>query len=95
MPRQCDDLELFAEAAAAGLRALVLKSHAASTAERAYLLNRAQQEVTVIGGIGLYAPVGGLNPAAVEAALACGAPQVWTPPSRRRITSASSASPVG
>lgn len=77
--RKLDDLDLVEQAREAGLRALVLKSHVCSTCERAYLLNRLQPDVRVLGGVVLNDTVGGLNPRAVEAALAMGARQVWMP----------------
>ena len=77
--RKVDDLDLVEQARAAGLRALVLKSHVCSTCERAYLLNRLQPDVRVLGGVVLNDTVGGLNPRAVEAALEMGARQVWMP----------------
>jgi hypothetical protein len=77
--RKLDDLDLVEQARAAGLRALVLKSHVCSTCERAYLLNRLQPDVHVIGGVVLNDTIGGLNPRAVEAALEMGARLVWMP----------------
>jgi hypothetical protein len=77
--RKLDDIGLVEEAKAAGLRALLLKSHVFSTAERAYLLNRIYPTFKVFGGIVLNHTVGGLNPLAVEAALKMGAINVWMP----------------
>lgn len=77
--RKLDDLELVEQARAAGLRAIVLKSHVCSTCERAYLLNRLQPDVRVLGGVVLNDTVGGFNPRAVEAALEMGARQIWMP----------------
>jgi hypothetical protein len=77
--RRLDDLELVEQARAAGMRALVLKCHAFSTCERAYVLNRVFPDFRVFGGIVLNDTVGGFNPRAVEAALKMGALQVWMP----------------
>lgn len=77
--RKLDDITLIEHARAAGMRALVLKSHVFSTCERAYLLNRFYPDFRVFGGIALNDTVGGLNPRAVEAALKMGAAQVWMP----------------
>jgi hypothetical protein len=77
--RRLDDLDLVEQARIAGLRAIVLKSHVCSTCERAYLLNRLQPDVQVLGGVVLNDTVGGLNPSAVEAALDMGARQIWMP----------------
>jgi hypothetical protein len=77
--RKVDDLDLVEQARGAGLRALMLKSHVGSTCERAYLLNKLQPDVRVLGGVVLNDTVGGFNPRAVEAALEMGARQVWMP----------------
>lgn len=77
--RKLDDVELVEQARAAGMRALVLKCHASSTCERAYLLNRFFPDFRVFGGIVLNDSVGGLNPRAVDVALTMGALQVWMP----------------
>jgi hypothetical protein len=78
-PRRLDDLSLAREAAAAGMRAVVLKSHHTLTADRAAIVDNLVEGVRVFGGLALNAAVGGLNPAAVEAALKLGARQIWMP----------------
>jgi len=78
-PRLMDDIELAHEAAAAGLRAVLLKSHHTLTADRATIAEKHVGRVRVFGGLALNQAVGGLNPAAVEAALALGARQIWMP----------------
>jgi hypothetical protein len=78
-PRKLDDLQLVEEARRAGMRAVLLKSHVFSTAERAYLLNRVYPDFQSFGGIALNTTVGGFNAAAVAAALTMGAKQVWMP----------------
>ena len=77
--RKLDDLALVEQARAAGMRAVMLKSHVFSTAERAWLLSRLYPDFRVFGSITLNETVGGLNPRAVEAALKLGAAQVWMP----------------
>jgi hypothetical protein len=77
--RRLDDLELVEQVRAAGMRAVVLKGHAGSTCERAYLLNRFFPDFRVFGGIVLNDSVGGLNPRAVDVALTMGGLQVWMP----------------
>src|SRR5262245_33723100 len=77
--RKLDDLAVVEQARAAGMRAVLLKSHVFSTAERAWLLSRLFPDFRVFGGITLNDTVGGLNPSAVEAALKLGAVQVWMP----------------
>jgi hypothetical protein len=79
VPRKLDDLELAQEAANAGMHGFLLKSHHGSTVERAYLLNRVEPRIVVAGGVTLNAPVGGLNPAAVETAITLGARCIWMP----------------
>jgi hypothetical protein len=78
-PRRLDDLALARQAAAAGMRAILIKSHHTLTADRATLVNGLVEGVRVFGGLALNEAVGGLNPAAVEAALALGAHQIWMP----------------
>lgn len=78
-PRRLDDLSLARQAAAAGMRAVLLKSHHTLTADRAAIVDGLVEGVRVFGGLALNEAVGGLNPAAVEAALALGARQIWMP----------------
>lgn len=78
-PRLLTDREMAQEAAAAGLRAVVLKAHEASTVDRAQMLHGQVQGVAAYGGIVLNHPVGGLNPSAVEVAIRMGARIVWMP----------------
>jgi hypothetical protein len=78
-PRWGDDLEVAAQARQAGMRAVLLKNHAAPTAGRAAIAQKATGGLRIFGGIALNAEVGGLNPAAVEAALRMGAKEIWMP----------------
>ncbi|MBO8140768.1 MAG: hypothetical protein H0Z37_01135 [Firmicutes bacterium] len=78
-PRRLDDDELVAALEEAGLRAAVLKAHEGSTAERAYLAQKRASRLRIFGSITLNRFVGGLNPYAVESALALGAKIVWFP----------------
>jgi hypothetical protein len=78
-PRRLDDLALAREAAAAGMRALLLKSHHTLTADRATIVDGLVEDIRVFGGLALNDFVGGLNPAAVEAALMLGAREIWMP----------------
>jgi Family of unknown function (DUF6282) len=77
VPRLADDAETVRAYEAAGFSGCVLKGHREPTAGRARTAS-ADSEVAVHGGIVLNSAVGGLNPAAVEAALALGA-RVWMP----------------
>jgi len=78
-PRKLDDLEAARQAAARGMRAILLRSHVTLTADRAVLVERVVPEVRVFGGLVLNASIGGFNPAAVEAALRLGAAEIWMP----------------
>jgi hypothetical protein len=78
-PRIGDDVDVARAAREVGLRAIVLKCHSERTTSRAYLTRQLVPGVEVYGGIVLNHAVGGINPAAVEAALLLGAKQVWMP----------------
>ena len=78
--RSVDAFEAATEAATAGHRAIVLKSHDAPTASLAWAVQRATGPgISVFGGICCDREVGGVNPAAVEVALGLGARIVWLP----------------
>jgi hypothetical protein len=77
--RSVDAMEAAYDAAAAGHAALVLKSHDYPTAALATIIDRVTVGTRVFGGICCDYEVGGLNPAAVEAALRIGAKVVWLP----------------
>jgi len=79
VPRLFDDCEATRAAAAAGLRAILIKSHVTLTADRAQLAEKTVDGMRVFGGLALNEAVGGLNPCAVETALTLGARQVWLP----------------
>lgn len=79
VPRKLDDLELIAQARAAGMRAVVLKNHHQCTCGRSYLLNRLFSDFQAFGGLVLNETVGGFNCHAVEAALNMGASHIWMP----------------
>lgn len=79
-PRRLDDIQLARKAAAAGMRGILLKSHSTLTADRATLAQtHAGVTLEVWGGLALNDPVGGLNPAAVQTAIAFGAREIWMP----------------
>jgi hypothetical protein len=77
--RSVDAFEAAREAAAAGHRAVVLKSHDFPTASLAWSVGQMVPDVAVFGGISCDREVGGVNPAAVEVALRLGARIVWLP----------------
>lgn len=78
-PRIGDDLTTARACAAAGMAGIAVKCHYESTANRAYLVNKQLEGFTMVGGVVLNYPVGGINPAAVHACLAVGGRVVWMP----------------
>ena len=78
-PRYGNDLEIALQAKEAGMRAILMKSHVVPTADRAFIAEKAVGGIRAFGGLVLNASVGGLNPAAVEVALAMGAREIWMP----------------
>ena len=60
-PRLLDDLEVAQQAAAAGMRAVVLKSHVTCTADRAAIAKKVTPDVHVFGSVTLNDAIGGLN----------------------------------
>jgi hypothetical protein len=66
VPRVHDALEAVRRASAAGMRAIVLKSHYDPTAGLAWLGRKHAPGVEVFGGIDLNLPVGGMNVHAVQ-----------------------------
>ena len=80
VPRLLSDFELADAARAAGMAAIVLKSHHMLTADRAQIAQNAFPEVKVFGGLALNLPAcGGLNPEAVKVAIRMGAKVIWLP----------------
>jgi hypothetical protein len=77
--RKVDALRGAQQAAEAGLRAIVLKSHEYPTAPLAYTINQTVTELTAFGSITLNYETGGLNPAVVETSAKLGAKVVWMP----------------
>ena len=87
-PRALDDVEAARQAADAGMRAIVIKSHVTLTADRAAVAERqVGGAVRVLGGLALNRTVGGLNVDAAEAALRMGARIIWLPTSSAVTTS--------
>jgi len=78
-PRSVTDIEAARQARDAGMQAILIKSHVTCTADRAQITESVVGGIRVFGGLVLNEQVGGLNPAAVEAALALGAAIVWLP----------------
>jgi hypothetical protein len=78
-PRRIDATELIDEAKRAGMVGVLIKDHVTITSDRAYILNKIFPDFTVFGSIALNYTVGGLNPAAVKAAVGLGVKQVYMP----------------
>lgn len=77
--RLLDEIEIARDARKAGMRALLSKDHYGINASRIYYVNKAVPGIHAFGGVVLNPAVGGLNPSAVEAAIAFGAKEVWMP----------------
>ncbi|HZO98607.1 MAG TPA: DUF6282 family protein [Gaiellaceae bacterium] len=78
LPRLAGDVQTVAWYEEGGFEGCVLKGHYEPTAGRAAAAGTGRR-VRVHGGIVLNRPAGGLEPAAVDAALALGARVVWMP----------------
>lgn len=79
-PRLLDDVDLVRLAKATKMRAIMMKSHAGPTADRAYIAKKAVGGgIDVFGLICLNTPIGGFNPAAVAMAIKNGVKAVWMP----------------
>ncbi len=78
-PRLADDADVAEFARDRGLRAVVIKCHHENSVSRAYHVQKQFPEIAVFGGIVLNHTVGGINPAAAEAALKLGGREVWMP----------------
>lgn len=74
-----DSRELIEAASEVGMRAVLFKDHDRSTVPDALHANTVGTPVQAFGTVCLNAPVGGLNPAAAEAALLMGARAVFLP----------------
>ena len=80
VPRAQDIYDLARAAAEAGMAGVGLKDHTTSTVGRCHALNRMYPNgPRFYSSIALNPPVGGLNPSAVEAALASGVDIVYFP----------------
>ena len=78
--RLLDDRDLVALAKATGMRAVMIKSHAGPTADRAAIAEKAVGGgIRIFGLICLNPSVGGLNPDAVAMAIKSGVRGVWMP----------------
>jgi hypothetical protein len=78
-PRLTDDAGVVQAAVDKGMSAVMIKCHHESSVSRAYHMQKLFPDVRVFGGIVLNHAVGGINPAAVDAALRLGGKEVWMP----------------
>lgn len=74
-----DDVEIATACRDAGMRAIGLKCHLDTTMGRALYTERIVEGIKVYGGLTLNMQAGGINPAAVDAALQFGAKLIWMP----------------
>ena len=74
-----DDIEIARNCRDAGMRAIGLKCHLDTTMGRALFTERIVEGIKVYGGLVLNMQCGGINPAAVDAALKFGAKLIWMP----------------
>jgi hypothetical protein len=77
--RYMDEIDLAKQARETGYRGIIVKDHHTINADRAQTVRKVVPGINFFGGIVLNYPVGGLNPEAVEAAIAFGAKEVWMP----------------
>ena len=76
--RSVDDVEAAMQAKAAGMKAILIKSHHTNTSDRAQVASRVSG-FPVFGAVTLNHAVGGLNSHAVIASVEMGAKEVWMP----------------
>ena len=77
-PRILNDVELGRQAKEMGMRAIVVKNHFVTTADRAQIATE-ESSFPVYGGIALNHSVGGMNPHAVDISIKLGGKIVWLP----------------
>jgi len=77
-PRLLNDIEVARQAKRAGMKAVLIKSHATITGDRAQIA-QSVAGFPVFGGVALNWHVGGLNKYAVECAAKLGVKEVWMP----------------
>jgi hypothetical protein len=74
-----DGLDVARSCELAGMAGVLLKAHEGSTVAAAAILDRLYPSLNVFGGVALNRYVGGINPAAAEAALRLGGRCIWFP----------------
>jgi len=78
-PRRVNGYEAAVQAKEVGMRGVVFKSHDYNTTPLAYTVQKLVSGIELYGGVCLDVEVGGLNPAAVEAAGKLGSKIIWMP----------------
>lgn len=77
--RIADDEEIAIGCRNAGMKAIVIKCHAMSTARSAYFVSKHVPGIDVFGGVVLNWSAGGINPTVVIASFEVGGKAVWMP----------------
>jgi len=77
--RLLDEVEIARDAREAGMKAVLSKAHYGINATRMHYVSKAVPGIHTFGGVVLNPAVGGLNPSAVEVAIAFGGKEVWMP----------------
>lgn len=90
-PRSVTVIEAAENAKAAGMKAILVKSHSTDTSDRAELATKLTG-FSVFGGVALNYPVGGLNLHAARESIRQGGKQVWMPSTSSRAFMQRSAS---
>ena len=78
-PRDLDEADVAQQAEEIGMRAILLKSHFTTNADRIYMLRGRYEKIGLYGSVVLNKSVGGINPEAVFASLNFGAKRVEMP----------------
>lgn len=78
-PRQLNDIEACEAAKAAGMKAVLIKSHVVLTADRAMIAEKVVGGIRAFGGLSLNTAIGGFNLEAVDMAIRMNAKVIWMP----------------
>ena len=78
-PRELDESDVVRMAKDVGMRAVLLKSHFTTNADRVYMLRKQFEGIGIYGNLILNKSVGGINPEAVFTALNFGAKRIEFP----------------
>lgn len=78
-PRELDEVDVIMQAKEIGMRAVLLKSHFTTNADRVYMLRKNFEGIGIYGNLVLNHSVGAVNPEAVFTALNFGAKRIEMP----------------